>query len=291
MTSTTALRCPVCKTDLQRSDNSYRCDNGHGFDIARQGYVNLLLSSQRPSKAPGDSAEMLADRRVFLDGGHYAPLRERVIERLQALRASHENNQRVLDLGCGEGYYTAALAQDGREVFALDIAKPALALAARRSSAVTWCVGTSRALPFHDHSLDVVLNIFCRPHARETQRVLREGGALLMAGPGSGHLQQLREILYDQVHNDDSHTLAELQRDGYTLQHSETLGFDFTLERAAIGQLARMTPHYWRAAPERRQRLDDLERLELRAEFVLQELAPLAPHAGDPPPADEHSGE
>src|SRR5690606_35114741 len=204
------LRCPVCKADLNRDERRFTCSSNHSFDIARQGYVNLLLSSQRSSGAPGDSAEMLADRRAFLEAGHYLPLRERIAARLNALREPLDRPQRVLDLGCGEGWYTAEFADPARSVYAVDIAKPALAIAARRSAAVTWCVGTSRALPFHDASLDVVLNIFCRPHVRETRRVLQSDGRLLLVGPAPGHLQALREVLYERVDHDDSQTLPQL---------------------------------------------------------------------------------
>jgi 23S rRNA (guanine745-N1)-methyltransferase len=272
----TLLRCPVCKTDLCRRDKQYVCTAGHSFDIARQGYVNLLLSSQMPSKAPGDSAEMIADRRAFLDAGHYQPLRDAVIAQLDRLQTATDQcrkyPQRILDLGCGEGYYTAAFTANHRDVIALDIAKPALAIAAKRNSAITWCVGTSRALPLHDASVDVVLNIFCRPHITETQRVLRADGVLLHVGPGPRHLEALRHVLYENVVIEDSHSLGDLLQHGFTLHHIETLRYTFTLQQPAIVQLARMTPHYWRAPQAGRTRLEQMDSLTLDAEFVLQEL-------------------
>lgn len=265
------LRCPVCKLDLHRVERRYACSNHHSFDIARQGYVNLLLSSQRPSAAPGDSAAMLHDRRAFLDAGHYLPLRERLAARLDAALPAGRA-QRVLDLGCGEGWYTAALAAPARELYGLDIARPALAIAARRSAAVTWCVGTSRALPFHDRSLDAVLNIFCRPHAGETRRVLAPGGRLLLVGPAPGHLDELREVLYERVERHESQTVPQLLADGFALAHSEALTVPLTLEGDAIRQLARMTPHYWRAPAAGRAKLDELLRLAVTAEFLIHEM-------------------
>lgn len=267
-----ALCCPVCRGALRREQKRYACELGHGFDLARQGYVNLLLSSQRPSKAPGDSAEMLADRRAFLDAGFYQPLRERVVERLDRLRGASARPQQVLDLGCGEGYYSAALVAPERDVYALDIAKPALAIAARRSDEVVWCVGNSRALPFFDGSLDVVLNIFCCPHPAESRRVLAGQGSLLLVGPGPAHLEELRRILYDSVRVQESSTLARVQEQGFKPRHTETLSYSFTIEGPAIAQLARMTPHYWRANAGGRERLDNTEQLTVRADFVVQEF-------------------
>lgn len=268
----TVLRCPVCKTDLLREEKRFVCSAGHSFDVARQGYVNLLLSSQMPSKSPGDSAKMIADRRAFLETGNYQPLRDLVIARLRALQDSLDRSQQVLDLGCGEGYYTAEFFARNRHVFALDISKPALAIAAKRNATVTWCVGNSRALPFHDSSLDVVLNIFCRPHEAETQRVLRDDGVLLMAGPGPNHLKELREVLYEKVVVDDSHSLANVLSKGFTLSHTETLNYTFTLQNPSIGHLARMTPHYWRAPKAGRERIEKIDTLTLQAEFIVQEF-------------------
>jgi 23S rRNA (guanine745-N1)-methyltransferase len=268
----TVLRCPVCKSDLNREEKRYVCSAGHSFDLARQGYVNLLLSSQMPSKSPGDSAEMIADRRAFLETGNYQPMRDAVMARLDALHKPLDHPQQVLDLGCGEGYYTAELVARNRQVFALDISKPALAIAAKRNSAVTWCVGNSRALPFHDNSLDVVRNIFCRPHESETQRVLRDDGVLLMVGPGQNHLKELREVLYEKVVVDDSHSLANVLSKGFTLNHTETLNYTFTLQNPGIAHLARMTPHYWRAPTAGRERVEQLDTLTLQAEFIVQEF-------------------
>lgn len=283
----TALRCPVCGKDLNIEPKSYACEAGHRFDIARQGYVNLLLSSQMPSKAPGDSAAMIADRRAFLEADHYLPLRERIASRLDRLQAQR-NTLQVLDLGCGEGYYTAAFATNPeRNVYALDISKPALAIAAKRSKAVTWCVGTSRALPFHDRSLDAVLNIFCRPHIGETTRVLKDDGVLLLVGPGIDHLAELRAVLYDTVVKQDSHSAEELATGGFVLQDTETLDYEFTVEGPAIGQLARMTPHYWRAPQAGRERLEALATLTTRVGFTLQEFAVAPATSPEQPPAND----
>lgn len=266
------LRCPVCSADLARVEKAYRCINNHSFDIARQGYINLLLSSQRPSKAPGDSAEMIADRRAFLDAGFYAPLRARIVEQLAQWQSTLDHHQQILDLGCGEGYYTVAFAEAlYRNVVGLDISKPALAVAARRSDKVTWCVGNSRALPLHDKYFDTVLNIFCRPHWREIARVLRDDGVLLFVGPGANHLRELREVLYENVTTHESETFDDAAANGFEQPQTETLEFPLVLQQPEIMQLARMTPHYWRATAERRAHLEQLETLSVRAEFMLRE--------------------
>ncbi len=260
------LRCPVCKNDLLAEAKRYVCANNHSFDIAKQGYVNLLLSSQMASKHPGDSAEMLNDRHAFLESGFYQPLRDRIIELLSQLQISPTNDQHILDLGCGEGYYTTAMTAPNRHVFGLDIAKPALATAAKRSREITWCVGTSRALPFHDSSIDVITNIFCRPHLTEIQRVLRNDGSLIIVGPGPNHLRELRQALYETVKEEKVHHELE----NFSLIDTETLTYELTVPAEHLMQLARMTPHYWRAPQSRRESLEKIEALTLHAEFDIR---------------------
>lgn len=218
------------------------------------------------SRNPGDSAEMLNDRHAFLEAGFYQPLRNRMVELLAQLQTSRVHEQNILDLGCGEGYYTAAMTAPNRHVYGLDIAKPALVMAAKRTREITWCVGTSRALPFHDNALDVVTNIFCRPHLAEIRRVLHNDGSLVIAGPGSNHLRELREVLYETVHAENiQHELP-----GFALIDSETLNYEFIVRNEHLMQLARMTPHYWRAPQSRRESLKDIGELALHAEFVVQ---------------------
>ena len=114
------------------TSKSYRCEAGHCFDIAREGYVNLLPVQQKKSLSPGDTIESLQARRRFLDGGFYQPLRDALTEVITPC-------QTLIDLGCGEGYYTAALNDVACEVIALDIAKPAIRMAAKTYPALRKC--------------------------------------------------------------------------------------------------------------------------------------------------------
>ena len=123
------LLCPICGETLTKQDKSYVCGNRHSFDIARQGHVNLLPVQQKRSLSPGDTAQQVVSRRVFLDGGFYAPIRQA----LCALAKDHGCTGPILDIGCGEGYYSAALAEDmGAELLGLDISKEAVRYAAGR---------------------------------------------------------------------------------------------------------------------------------------------------------------
>ncbi len=59
------LRCPVCQSSLSYEAGSLRCPAGHSFDVAKQGYVNLL--GKPPKNA--DTPDMVAARERFLAGG------------------------------------------------------------------------------------------------------------------------------------------------------------------------------------------------------------------------------
>src|SRR6266545_8190332 len=97
------LACPVCGEPLERVDRTFRCANGHTFDVAREGYVNLLLAQHRRSKDPGYSKDMIAGRRDFFDAGHYRPLADGIAE-LIATYLPPVADTVVIDAGCGEGY-------------------------------------------------------------------------------------------------------------------------------------------------------------------------------------------
>ena len=159
------LTCPVCGGVLHREERSLRCGAGHCYDIARQGYVNLLRSNQSKSKRHGDDKRMVAARTAFLDAGYYAPLRDAVAAAAAEFTAGDAD---VLDAGCGEGYYTAqvlhTLQQQGRtpSVCGVDISRDALICAHRRSPELTLAVASIAHLPVADASCDLLLNVFAR---------------------------------------------------------------------------------------------------------------------------------
>ena len=55
--------CPVCKNELNKAGKSFICSNGHCFDMAKSGYVNLLLKSTGGNH--GDNKLMVSARRDF----------------------------------------------------------------------------------------------------------------------------------------------------------------------------------------------------------------------------------
>jgi 23S rRNA (guanine745-N1)-methyltransferase len=261
------LRCPLCHDALSLDDRVACCPRGHSFDRAREGYFNLLPVQNKNSLDPGDDADMVAARRDFLEAGHYAPFRETLAGLVSALRPGH-----LVDSGCGEGWYTAALARSAQATTAFDISKSAMRRAAKRTADVTWLVASSNDIPLADHCADALLAIFSPLAAAEAARVLTSGGALLVAAPGPQHLWELREALYEAVRPHQAEKWQE-ELQPHFLFHSEArVQFEITLaDNAAVNQLLKMTPHYWRAARDRRTRVESLPSLVTQADFrILQ---------------------
>lgn len=181
------LACPLCGRELLARERALSCAERHTFDLAKQGYVNLLPGDARPGTA--DDAEMVRARERFLAAGHYAPLAEAVG------RAVPAGTGTVLDAGAGTGYYLGGVldALPPAVGLALDVSKFALRRAARahpRLRAAVWDVW--RPLPVRSGAVDLVLNVFAPRNPAEFRRVLRPAGALLVVTPAADHLAELR---------------------------------------------------------------------------------------------------
>ena len=244
------LICPLCSAPLGAVDNGVACPLGHRFDRARQGYLNLLPVQHKNSRDPGDNQAMVEARRDFLNAGHYAPVAHRLAE-LAAERAPG----RWIDIGCGEGYYTAQLAEalPAADGYALDISREAVKRACRRNPQLTWLIASMARVPLADASCQFIASVFSPLDWQEAKRLLSPRGGLMKVGPTSGHLMELRERLYDEVreYTDDKH--LALVPEGMALEHSEVLAFKLSLASAQDrANLLAMTPHGWRASAERR---------------------------------------
>lgn len=256
--------CPLCRQVLERGAKVWRCQKGHCFDVAREGYVNLLPVQHKNSRDPGDDPQMVLARREFLRAGHYQPLRDAMLEILRPLQA-----QSILDIGCGEGYYSSALGEVATEVIGLDISRPAIRLAAKRFPKVTWLVGSGAMLPLHASAVDVVCNIFTQLHIDEMQRVLEPSGHVLLVTPAPEHLLSVREQLFDTVRDYDAEKFMAGFENRFVLQLQRQLDFPMKLDQPALRQLLLMTPYAWRAKQERRLALEAREVFETQAAFTL----------------------
>ncbi len=196
------LLCTVrnCGMPLSRDEHHVVCSNGHSFDVARSGYINLLQPQDRRSRQPGDTPDAVAARRRLHDRGVTAPLRDGIAEALAASAAVTANDV-VLDAGCGDGYYVGSLAGEaGFDAQGIDISIPAVEAAARRYPTCEWVVANAdRFIPYADRAFSLVLSITGRMNQGEFRRVLRDDGRLLVAIPAPDDLIELRGIGRDRA--------------------------------------------------------------------------------------------
>ena len=257
--------CPKCKEPLLRLDNSAKCLNGHSYDYAKEGYLNLLLGAS--GSTHGDNRQMLLSRRAFLESGHYLPLCRATA--MQAASCTPEGGA-LLDIGCGEGYYTVAMREalsPSAEVCAFDISKEAVRLAAKRRAAVSFTVASAYDLPYPDHSFDTLTNLFSPLCLEQICRVLRVGGHFIMAIPERDHLYEMKCVLYDEPYrNEPTDTVIE----GFTLIDSQRLTYRMELDGSEqIMALFSMTPYAYRTPREGLERLRQRETLSVTADFRL----------------------
>lgn len=265
---TSLFTCPLCGAPLQRGDSAYRCPAGHSFDIAREGHTYLLPVNRKHSKAPGDDKAMAAARSAFLSKNYYAPLRDVLCQLSVSLTGP---SPAVLDSGCGEGYYTAAIYQAlctaGKmpRMAGTDISKFILRLAARREKGVEFAVASSYHLPVADGSIDLLLNCFSPLAIEEFRRVLRPGGYFLYVVPSAMHLWEMKQVLYDRPYPNE---VKETPYDDFryvTIRHVEDT---IHLNSAAdIQALFGMTPYCWKTPKSGVDKLCKLDVLDCRIAF------------------------
>lgn len=260
--------CPLCGGAFTEGKTGLRCPAGHCFDRAGEGYVHLLPVNRKHSKAPGDDKGMAAARRMFLDRGWYAPLRDV----LCSLAVEYCGpSPVVLDAGCGEGYYTAGVhdallsAQKTPRTVGVDISKFSIQKAARRYKGIEFAVASSYRLPVADAAAGLLLNVFSPLAIEEFRRVLRPGGLYFYVVPAAMHLWELKEILYDKPYPNEE---KESPYDGFT--YEQIVPVDYTIHlptQADIHALFQMTPYYWKTPKEGAARLAALESLDCRIAF------------------------
>lgn len=263
--------CPTCGGALERTDKTYLCGKGHSFDLAREGYVNLLTANRRHSKAPGDDGRMVSARSRFLDGGWYEPLRRELCRQLEL---HTPQSPQVLDAGCGEGYYTAALAQTagqkGGALAAVDVSKPAVKRAARRCPSSELAVSSVYHLPLAKASVDAVVNCFSPLAVEEFHRVLCPGGVFFYVVPGPRHLWEMKEVLYDAPYENQEKLECY---DGFTYREVVPVEGRFTLTRPQdIQDLFAMTPYAWKTPKAGVSRLMGRDQLCVQAQFRIHIL-------------------
>lgn len=274
------LACPIDGKRLESDDRQLTCENGHSFDIARQGYVNLLPVQHKRSRQPGDSKAMVLARSEFLNSGFYEPIASKLTAIIASLIPTDKETC-LMDAGCGEGYYLDAIFNSLRDkegnnalsFIGLDISKDAIIQSTKRNKLISWLVGTNRQPPVEDESVDIILCVFGFLSSDAFHKALKPGGKIILVDPGAEHLTELREIIYPEVKKSDPPDPPQNEIKGFSLVKNETLTFKEKITgNEKINQLLIMTPHFYRASKEGRLAATSLEELEITVDVIFRIL-------------------
>ena len=270
------LACPIDKLELLKEQGCYRCANGHSFDIAKQGHVNLLPVQHKKSKKPGDSKAMVQARTRFLDADFYKPIAD-LLSQIIFQQLNIDSDSCIFDAGCGEGYYleqvinaTQNIKGDANLSFiGMDISKPAVLAASKRSKQASWIVGTNSQPPFLNDSVDLIFSVFGFPSFEGFKTCLKEKAKLILVEPGEKHLQELKDIIYADAASEKN--VDKSNYDDYTLIDTQTLAFKISLtNNPQILDLLSMTPHLFRASSEGKACIESMDSLQLTTDIIFK---------------------
>ena len=239
--SASAFACPICQENLTLVESSLKCNNRHSFDLAKFGYVNL--APQIKQSANYDK-ENFQNRQQILEAGFYQAILEGVSDLLEA----NPSAKTVLDIGCGEGFYSRKLQEthSDKTFYAFDISKDSVQIAAKSEAnwAVNWFVGDLARLPLQDASMDILLDIFSPANYGEFRRVLSKDGILIKVIPTKNHLKEIRQTVQDQLTKKDysNQDIKDHFQEHFTILSSQTASLTKTITANHLQALLIMTP-------------------------------------------------
>jgi 23S rRNA (guanine745-N1)-methyltransferase len=265
----TIFRCPICEKRLNKQEETYKCEENHSYDIAKEGYVHLLPPNKMHSKIPGDNKQMVSSRRRFLETGLYELFSDKLNEIVKEY--ANTENPVILDAGCGEGYYTGRLQNKLTEnglnpqIFGFDISKFAIKAASKKYKDIDFAVGSIFNIPVMNCCADIVIDVFAPIVESELNRVLKPKGYLILAVPGVRHLYGMKEILYEAPYENE---YKKTEYEGFEFLKRIPVKDDIVItDNQTIVDLFTMTPYYYKTGVDGGQRLKETERLKTHIEF------------------------
>lgn len=251
------LRCPICQEKLEKSDRQFVCPNHHSFDIAKQGYVNLSLKQK---KNQGDNKAMVQARTHFLEKDYYAFMRQEVLDLLKKYEIHS-----LIDLGCGQGYYTSMFQSVCDPCFGVDLSKEAVLYAAKQNKKIQYLVASIYDLPFEDACCDGVTSIFVGQADQEVHRVLKDQGVWITVGPGPRHCWELKEKLYQTVLENPE---EQDTKERFVLVEKKHIQKQEKVDE--LWNLLEMTPYRYKSPKAGLEAVKNCSSLDVTFEFVIR---------------------
>lgn len=249
------ILCPICKEILNRKDKVYKCLNKHSFDIAKEGYLNLNLTS---SKNTGDEKNMIKARKAFLEKDYYLFLKEELNKIIINIKPNN-----LLDLACGEGYYTKDFPI--KEKIGIDLSKEALKIASKEDKTTKYILKNIFDVPLKNNSLDLIITIFA-PLSKEINRLLKDDGYFIMVKPDINHLYELKEVVYDKPYYNQ---IKDNKIDGLVLLDEIKIKETKILNNTDLNYLFKMTPYYHKTSQKDILKLEQVKELKVTFSFII----------------------
>ncbi len=187
--------CAICGSDSidlflrERPSSLYRCDK-----------CGLIFYNPLPSKD--------ALRKYYSSEEGYLPSIRETARAHRENYVNHEkrykgfidrilkgtdNHRRILDIGCGYGFFLSYCRERGFEPFGIEVSEQTSTWA--RAQGLNVFTGTIHEAPFHEGFFDVVTSFHCLEHALDPKAEIlkisslcKKGGLFLLAIPNAGSL-------------------------------------------------------------------------------------------------------
>lgn len=246
--------CPICKKELTKYEKSYKCLNNHNFDIAKQGYLNLNMHNSQTS---GDNPLMINARSAFLNNGHYDFLLNEINKHLNF-------EDKLVDLACGEGYYTSRFIP--KDKIGIELSKQGLKIASRNDSNTLYLLNSIFHNPLKDKCVDKVITIFAPIAKEEINRILKDDGEFILVKPDVYHLYELKEVLYEKPYLNE---IENIEIEGLNLSEEIKISDVQTLDSEDLNNLFMMTPYFNTTSIEDKKKLENIDSLKITFAFII----------------------
>lgn len=266
------FRCPICFSSIYfKGDNSFVCGNAHCFDISRLGYINFLSNKSSTQY----TKELFESRSYIFKKGFYIPLLEEIIKNIKYYEKQKNLKYiKLLDVGCGEGYYINKIHDINNEIdgYAIDNVKEAIVLAAKEESENKWIVGDLSNIPLQTNSIDIILNIFTPSNYKEFTRVLKKYGIIIKVVPGKYYLQEIRDIAKEEIRNKNfsNEQVIEYFKQNITFLDGVKLNYKKEITKEDLQNFIKMTPMTFHVNKENLN-IDNIETITLDFEIIIGE--------------------
>lgn len=235
-------------------EHSLQCTNGHNFDIAKQGYINLNMHN---SQNTGDNSEMINARSNFLNKGYYSFLLNEINKHLS-------KDDKLVDLACGEGYYTSKFICEDK--VGIDLSKQGLKIASKNDKSTTYLLNSIFHNPLEDNCADKIITIFAPIAKQEIVRLLNDDGSFILVKPDENHLFELKKAIYDNPYLNE---IEDIRIDGMYLDKEIRISNIATLYNEDLVNLFMMTPYYNTTSKVDKDKLNNIDNLDVTFSFII----------------------